>query len=115
MCGKCVSPPEVCFLFKSSLLENAEHVPERAVDIDQINSLERNPAVGPSLQRRGIAAFEVPQIILVNETRTNFRPYIAEKQVLDLFYYAWLDSREGFAVYRCDHLTQTGRLALAPF
>jgi hypothetical protein len=35
--------------------------------------------------------------------------------VLGLFYYAWLDSREGFAVYRCDHLTEIGRLALAPF
>jgi hypothetical protein len=58
---------------------------------------------------------ETNQIILVNETRTNFRPYIAQKRVLGLFYYAWLDSREGFAVYRCDHLTQVGRLALAPF
>jgi hypothetical protein len=57
---------------------------------------------------------ETNQIILVNETRTNFRPYIAQKRVLGLFYYAWLDSREGFAVYRCDHLTETGRLALAP-
>jgi hypothetical protein len=41
--------------------------------------------------------------------------YITQKRVLGLFYYAWLDSREGFAVYRCDHLTETGRLALAPF
>jgi hypothetical protein len=58
---------------------------------------------------------ETNQIILVNETRTNFRPYIAQKRILGLFYYAWLDSREGFAVYRCGHLTETGRLALAPF
>jgi hypothetical protein len=58
---------------------------------------------------------ETNQIILVNETRTNFRPYIAQKRVLGLFYYAWLDSREGFAVYRCGHLTETGHLALAPF
>jgi hypothetical protein len=28
---------------------------------------------------------------------------------------AWLDSREDFAAYRCNQLTQTGRLALAPF
>ena len=35
--------------------------------------------------------------------------------VLSLFYYAWLDSREGFAIYRCDHLTETGRPALAPY
>ena len=58
---------------------------------------------------------ETNQVILVNETRANFRSYIAEKRVLGLFYYAWLDSREGFAIYRCDHLTQTGHLALAPF
>lgn len=58
---------------------------------------------------------EKNQITLVNETRSNFRPYIAQRRVLGLFYYAWLDSREGFAVYRCDHLTETGRLALAPF
>ena len=58
---------------------------------------------------------ETNQIALVNETRTNFRPYIEQKRVLGLFYYAWLDTREGFAIYRCDHLTETGRLALAPF
>lgn len=58
---------------------------------------------------------ETDQITLVNETRSNFRPYIAQKRVLGLFYYAWLDTREGFAIYRCDHLTETGRLALAPF
>jgi hypothetical protein len=58
---------------------------------------------------------ETNQITLVNETRTNVRPYISQKRVLGLFYYAWLDSREGFAVYRCDHFTETGRLAVAPF
>ena len=60
-------------------------------------------------------AHETNQITLVNETRSNFRPYIAQKRILGLFYYAWLDTREGFAIYRCDHLTETGRLALAPF
>jgi hypothetical protein len=58
---------------------------------------------------------EKNQIILVNETRANFQSYIAEKRVLGVFYYAWLDSREGFGIYRCDHLTETGHLALAPF
>ena len=58
---------------------------------------------------------ETKQIILVNEMRTNVRSYITQKRVLGLFYYAWLDSREGFAVYRCANLTETGRLALAPF
>ena len=58
---------------------------------------------------------ETNQITLVNETRSNFRPYIAQERVLGLFYYAWLDTREGFAIYRCDHLLETGRLALTPF
>jgi hypothetical protein len=31
-----------------------------------------------------------------------------------LVYYAWLDSREDFAVYRCSGLTESGRLAIAP-
>ena len=57
---------------------------------------------------------ETNQITLVNETRANLRPYIEQKRVLGLFYYAWLDSREGFAIYRCDHLTEAGRLAMAP-
>ena len=58
---------------------------------------------------------EKNQIILINETRSDFRPYVAQRRMLGLFYYAWLDRSEGFAVYRCDHLTETGRLALAPF
>ena len=58
---------------------------------------------------------ETNQITLVNETRSNFQPYIMQKRVLGLFYYAWLDTSEGFTIYRCDHLTETGRLALAPF
>lgn len=58
---------------------------------------------------------EANQITLVKETRTNFLPYIADKRVSGVFYYAWLDSREGFAIYRCGNLTETGRLALAPF
>jgi hypothetical protein len=58
---------------------------------------------------------ESSQITLVNQTRSNFRPYIAQKRVLAIFYYAWLDPREGFAIYRCDHLTETGRQALAPY
>jgi hypothetical protein len=58
---------------------------------------------------------ETNQIALVNETQSNFRPYLTQRRVLGLFYYAWLDTREGFAIYRCDHLTETGRLALIPF
>lgn len=52
---------------------------------------------------------------LVNETRMNFRPYVDQRRVLRFFYYAWLDSREGFAVFRCGHLIETGHLAMSPF
>jgi hypothetical protein len=58
---------------------------------------------------------ETDQVTLVGETRANFRPYLLQRRVLALFYYAWLDSREAFGVYRCDQLTETGRLALTPF
>ena len=58
---------------------------------------------------------ETDQTALVNETRANFRPYIEQNRVVGVFYYAWIDTREGFAIYRCDHLTETGRLALTPF
>ena len=58
---------------------------------------------------------ETNQLILVNETRSNFRPYIAQKRVLGLFYYAWLDPHGYYGIYRCNHLTETGRLALMPF
>jgi hypothetical protein len=55
---------------------------------------------------------ESSQVTLVSHTRSNFRPYIAQERLLAIFYYAWLDPREGFAIYRCDHLTETGRAAL---
>jgi hypothetical protein len=59
---------------------------------------------------------ETSQIALVNEMRASFRPYMAQKRVLGLFYYAWLDRPDGaFSVYRCGHLTESGRQALAPF
>ncbi|WP_143271603.1 hypothetical protein [Bradyrhizobium mercantei] len=58
---------------------------------------------------------ETSQITLVNETQINLRSYVANGRVLGLLYYAWPDSREGFAIHRSDHLTNTGRLALTPF
>jgi hypothetical protein len=58
---------------------------------------------------------EANQVILAGEMRANFQPYLLQRRVIALFYYAWIDSREGFGVYRCNGLTQTGRLALAPF
>ena len=61
-------------------------------------------------------AHETNQITLVNETRANFRSYVAQKRVLALLYYAWVDEKgDPFSIYRCNQLTQTGRLALAPF
>jgi hypothetical protein len=48
--------------------------------------------------------------------RTDFRTYIAERRLLGLFYHAWLENPDGvFSIYRCDHLTETGRQALVPF
>jgi hypothetical protein len=59
---------------------------------------------------------EANQIALVNETRANFRPYVLPRRVLALFYCAWVDKRgDPFSTYRCNQLTETGRLALAPF
>jgi hypothetical protein len=57
---------------------------------------------------------ETSQITLVRETRANFQPYLHQRRVLALFYYAWLDTREFYGVFRCGKCTETGRLAVAP-
>jgi hypothetical protein len=56
---------------------------------------------------------ETNQISLVNETRTNFRPYIAQGRVIGLIYFAWIDQEYG--IYRCGGVTGAGKLALSPF
>jgi hypothetical protein len=57
---------------------------------------------------------EADQIALIKEMRDNFRPYVQQGRLTGLFYYAWIDSRENFGVFRCGALTETGKLALSP-
>jgi hypothetical protein len=42
------------------------------------------------------------------------RPYVQDGRLAGLFYYAWVDTRENFGVFRCGTLTESGRVALAP-
>jgi hypothetical protein len=60
-------------------------------------------------------AHEASQITLVNQTRSTFRPYLAQKRVLAILCYARLDPREGFAIYSVRSFDRDGRLALASF
>jgi len=58
---------------------------------------------------------ETNQVALVHEMMNDFRPYVQQKSLLGIIYYAWLDKSENFGVYRCNNLTETGRAALVPF
>jgi len=51
---------------------------------------------------------------LVEEMRNNFAPYVRERKLLGLIYYAWIDEAEHYGIYRCDGLMESGRLAIAP-
>lgn len=51
---------------------------------------------------------------LVEEMRNNFAPYVRERKLLGLIYYAWIDEAEHYGVYRCGGLMESGRLAIAP-
>jgi hypothetical protein len=57
---------------------------------------------------------EADQVSLIEEMRNNFLPYVEQRRLLGLFYYAWVDPMENFGVFRCGSLTQSGRLAIAP-
>jgi hypothetical protein len=56
---------------------------------------------------------EADQVTLIKEMRSAFRQYAREGRLAGLFYYAWIDTREKLGVYRCDALTESGRLAIA--
>ena len=58
---------------------------------------------------------EANQVSLIKEMRDNFRPYIQQRRLTGLFYYAWIDTRENFGLFRCGALMQSGRLAITPF
>ena len=57
---------------------------------------------------------EADQVSLIEEMRDNFRPYIQQRRLAGLIYYAWIDTRENFGLFRCGSLTHSGRLAIAP-
>jgi len=57
---------------------------------------------------------EANRIALIEEMRSNFRPYVQQKKVQELLWYAWIDPAENFGVFRCGALTGAGRLALSP-
>ena len=54
------------------------------------------------------------QALLTQEMRNNFRPYVQQKRLLGMLYYAWIDDAEHYGVFRCGSLTKSGRLALEP-
>ena len=57
---------------------------------------------------------EADQVSLIEEMRNDLRPYVRQRRLLGLFYYAWVDTMENFGVDRCGSLTWSGRLAIAP-
>ena len=54
------------------------------------------------------------QAQLIGEMRGDFKPYVQQKKLLGLLYYAWIDDAEHYGVFRCGALTNSGRLAIAP-
>jgi hypothetical protein len=42
---------------------------------------------------------ETDQVSLIEEMRDNFRPYIQQRRLTGLFYYAWIDTRENSASF----------------
>jgi len=57
---------------------------------------------------------EKPQVTLIEEMKNIFREYAGQGKLKGLFYYAWIDSRGNYGLFRCGSLTQSGRLAIAP-
>lgn len=57
---------------------------------------------------------EHAQIQLIQEMRNDFMPYIQQRKLLGLLYYAWIDDAEHYGVFRCGSLTNSGHLALQP-
>jgi hypothetical protein len=65
-----------------------------------------------------ISAVSVVVGIYVGRTENpkgpTFRGYADQGRLAGLFYYAWIDTRENFGVYRCGALTESGKFALSP-
>jgi hypothetical protein len=56
---------------------------------------------------------DTDQVSLIEEMMNAFRGYADQRRLAELLYYAWIDTRENFGVYRCGVLTETGKLALS--
>ena len=57
---------------------------------------------------------EKARALLVQEMMGDFGQLVKEKRLTGLIYYSWIGEAR-FDVYRCGGLTQSGRLAIAPF
>jgi len=66
----------------------------------------------PASQDTTCSVPESHRITLIKETTDNFKPYLFQKKITALFYYAWIDQQ--FGIYRCNSLTEAGKLALSP-
>jgi hypothetical protein len=51
---------------------------------------------------------------LVEEMRNTFRPYVQQRALQELLWYAWIDPAENFGVFRCGGLTDAGKRTLSP-
>lgn len=56
--------------------------------------------VGISNTGTSCPVHEADQVSLIEEMRNNFRPYVEQRRLLGLFYYAWIDPMENFGVFR---------------
>lgn len=54
---------------------------------------------------------DAPRAALVRELRGDFDRFVRQGRLRGAIYYAWIDDK--FGIYRCAHLTEAGRLALA--
>jgi hypothetical protein len=63
---------------------------------------------------------DTDHVILVREMMSEFRKYHAAEQLLGVIYYTWntdpwAKKIDPFSAYRCGTLTESGRLAIAPY
>jgi hypothetical protein len=65
-------------------------------------------------RNKSCPADESGRTALVREMKDAFRPYVQQRKVQALTWYAWIDPVENFGVFRCGGLTTAGKLALSP-
>jgi len=64
----------------------------------------------PASQDESCSIPESHRVALIKETMDNFRPYVSQKKITGLFYYAWLDKQFGISAGK--GLTEAGKWAL---